>query len=173
MPTEMISSLRPRSSGVATYLQTFVLIAVALGGSFVAYRAVSVYADSAGGAAIRVWDAGISQGPGTALERLTVSDSGQTDLPSFTVLNPGLGRGFSYCYAVTSSAGSPVVQTCPEMALDPTSILIPTNLTSGSTVVVLVLLQGADVVIPGKVYSFYAEAPGAAVWGGQMVAETE
>lgn len=168
----MISSLRHRKRAIATYLQTFVLIAVALAGSLIAYRTVAAYAGTAGAPAVQVWDASIRQDFGVALERLTVSNSGQTTFSSFEVLNPGFASGLSYCYAVTSVSGAVVVQTCPRMSLDPSAIRIASNLTSGNTVVVVLVLAGAGAVSPGRSYSFFVIAPGAAVAGGRVVAET-
>lgn len=164
-------NLRHRERAVATYLQTFVLIAVAIGGSSVAYRVVSAYAYSVGGPLITVLNGSLQQDSGVAVERLTVSDSGQTSFPYFLVLNPGLRDGGSFCYSVTSPAGSIVTQTCPLMDSDPTSIMVNSSLTPGSTVVVAIVLKGAGVFTPGDSYPYFVTAPDAAEAGGVLVAE--
>jgi len=162
-------SLRPRHHAIATYLQTFILVAVALGGSLLAYREVSAFASSAGGPAIQVLDSSLRQGAGVTIERLTVSDSGTTGFPFFTVLNPSLVPGESYCYTVASIAGSLEGGTCPSMDGNPTTIRVGANLTSGSTAVVTVIIEGGT-VLQGRAYSVVVIAPGAAAVSERVVA---
>src|SRR5271157_3525070 len=166
----MISSLKPSRRGVATYLQTFILIAVALGGSLLAFREVSAYANSSGGPSVQIWDASLRQGAGIAIERLTVSNSGTTVFPYIVVLNPHLNTGVGYCYTVASVAGRVVAGTCPTMVADPTSIRVASNLTSGSTVVVTIILQGSGVVSEGTAYPVLVVAPGGVASSEQVVA---
>ena len=165
----MSFNLRPRRQAIATYLQTFILIAVALGGSLLAYREVSAFASSAGGPTIQLWDASLKQGAGVAIERLTVSNSGTSEFPFVTVLNPDLPRGASYCYTVASITGTDESGTCPSMDVNPTSIRVATNLTSGSTVVVTIIIE-RGAVSQGRAYPLLVTAPGAAVVSEQVVA---
>jgi hypothetical protein len=169
MQEEMSSNLRPRRQAIATYLQTFILIAVALGGSLLAYREVSAYADSAGGPTIQVWGASLRQGAGAAIERLTVSNSGTSEFPFVTVLNPDFAPLASYCYTVVSATGTDETGTCPSMEVNPTSIRVEANLTSGTTVVVTIIIEGGF-VSQGRAYALLVTAPGAEVASEQVVA---
>jgi len=162
-------NLRHRGKGIATYLQTFVLIGVALGGSIIAFREVSAYANSSGGPAIQVWSASITQGAGVVIERLTVSDTGSTEFPYVIVLNPDLAAGASYCYTLASTSGMAEGGTCPSMSTDPTSIRVGANLTSGGTLVVSIILEGST-VSQGTDYPLLVSAPGASVVSEQVVA---
>jgi hypothetical protein len=165
----MSFSLRPRRQGIATYLQTFILIAVALGGSLVAYREVSAYASSAGGPAIQVSGVSLRQGAGVTIERLTISNSGTSVFHFINILNPNLAPGARYCYTVASISGEAQGGTCPSMNPNPTSVEIDSNLTSGSTIVITIILEGSG-VSQGRAYPLLVMAPGASVVSEQMVA---
>ena len=169
---EMSSSLRPRRQAIATYLQTFILIAVALGGSLLAYREVSAYANSAGGPAIQVWEASLRQGAGVAIERLIVSNSGNSEFPFVTVLNPDLAPGATYCYTVASVSGTQEGGTCPSMDGNPTSVRVAASLMPGSSFVVAVFIEGS-VLLQGGVYSVLVTAPGSGVASERVVASPD
>jgi len=169
---EMSSSLKPRRQGVATYLQTFILIAVALGGSLLAYREVSGYASSAGGPTIQVWEASLRQGAGLTIERLVVSNSGNSGSPFVTVLNPDLAAGATYCYTAASMAGTQEAGTCPSMDVNPTSIRVAAGLTPGNSLVVTVFIEGAA-VHQGGVYPLLVTAPGSGVASERVVASPD
>jgi hypothetical protein len=163
--------LKPRRHAIATYLQTFILVAVVLAGSLLAYNAASPFAHAAGGPSVRILEASIRQEAGFAVERFAVSDSGTSRLPYLTVLNSDLSRATSYCYVASSINGTEITKTCPVLEADPTSVNFTASLAPGGTVVIVMLLSGAGVVEAGSSYTLTVAAPGA-VATQMMVATT-
>ncbi|MBI3841061.1 MAG: hypothetical protein HY297_03785 [Thaumarchaeota archaeon] len=142
-----------RSRGVSTYLQTFVLISVALTGSFAVYRAVASYPSLASGPGVAVTNAMARQGSNFAIERLTVSNVGSIAFTSFTILNVGLSSGLTYCYSLWNPATqSSLGASCPSMASNPGTVQFSLAVPSGSSVVVQLTIAGGNAFALGKSY---------------------
>lgn len=161
--------MRRDRNAVATYLQTFVLISVALASSVLAYKAFSGYVGSEAGASVILSGTAITQEAQFAIERLTVSNAGAVSLPSFTLLNPSVSEAVEYCYALNSPNGTEVSGNCPGMKANPSSIELTTNIAPGGSFVLVVVFRG-EVFVPGKSYPVVVAAAGGAVASQQVVA---
>jgi len=134
---------RRRRSGVSAYVEAFVLIGIAAGGSAVVLGAALPYASSVGGQSVAVQDASIHQGSYLAIERLTVVNLGQTPISSFVVSTSRVPDSASYCYAVYGpSIGAQPVGTCPAMATNPSSVTIGYPVQAGGATGVVITIFG-------------------------------
>jgi hypothetical protein len=162
--------LRRRARGVATYLQTFVLLSVVLAGSYAVYSAVDSYV-GAPSPSISLGQSSLRQGGSFAVESLAVTNTGDTAVPSLTLRNPALQTGGSYCWSLFAvSGGSVISNTCPTLASNPTVILDPTPLSAGSTVILQVEIAGGSVFTPGSSYPVVVSTPSGAQAGATIVA---
>jgi len=143
--------LSPRSA-VATYLQTLILLAVAVGGSVLVYQTVGVLATDDGGPGVAVAAASATQGADFAVESITVSNTGNSPVTSMTILNPGLSASNLYCYSVWSQGGVLLSNSCPSMSTDPRSVALSFALSPGSSVNVQLTLDGGSVFSLGTAY---------------------
>ncbi len=133
-----------RRAGVSGYLEVFILIGLALGGSGIVLGAAVRYSSSLQGASVAVSDAGISQGVHFAFERLTVSNTGQTPITSLTVSTPMAPPSASYCYTLTDpSTLRASSTTCPRMATNPGTVAIPCVIPSGGALRVTLQIAGS------------------------------
>jgi len=137
-----------RRIAASAYLEAFVLIGIAAGGCVAVLTDMLPYASVIQGPAVAVEDAAIRQGAYVALERLTVVNSGQTPVSSFTVSTSQASPSAVYCYALYDLAtGMRVVCTCPGTASDPATVTIPYSLPSGGAVGVVITIMGAAFTI--------------------------
>src|SRR5271157_2045385 len=90
----MKSNLEPRAA-VSTYLEVFVLIGIAIGGSALVYATTTKYQSVAQGAGVTVSQASIRQGLNQAVERLVVANTGTVTFSSFTISTVGTAGGIS------------------------------------------------------------------------------
>ncbi len=130
--------------GVSGYLEAFILIGVALGGSGIVFGAATRIASSMQGASVTVSDAGIVQGTHFAFEKLTVSNTGQVPITSFTVSTLAAPTSASYCYTLTNPATLQVVSTsCPVMTANPRTVTIFCTVPPGGVLLVTLQLVGS------------------------------
>lgn len=142
-----------RRSGVSTYLQTFVLIAVALGGSLIAYRSLSGYATGVAGPGLLVSNVSVRQGASAAVEVMTVTNTGQSSFSSETILNPTISATLGYCYsAYNPSTRVLITGTCPTMATDPTRLQPGVTIPPGSSVVFELTIAAPNAFTVGAEY---------------------
>ena len=139
----------PRArAGVSTFLEVFILVGVAFGGSSIAYGATGALSRSLQGPSLSVTGATISQGLDAAVERLTVYNSGSTAAGSFTVATTGVASSAQFCYsALNPVTKSIALSTCPTLSTNPTSVLFSTSLQPGASMVVELDLSGAPFVV--------------------------
>ena len=147
--------LRP---AVSTYLQTFILVGVALAGSALVVRATSNYQATASGPSVLVQDLSIRQGARAGVVRFLVSNTGPVAVSSFTVLNPGVSALATYCYSAWSASTMvQLVSTCPTLSTNPGSFFVVAPIPPGGGVQVDILLPGTPYVL-GRAYSVLVEA---------------
>ena len=131
--------------GVSTYVEVFVLGAIAGGGSAVVFSAASAYAGLLRGPSVSILGASITQGPYLALERVTVYNSGQVPLSSFTVSTSQAPDSASVCYLLLDPRTmTSVGATCPSMANDPGVVAVAHPLPSASALLVELMLTGGS-----------------------------
>jgi hypothetical protein len=159
-----------RRRAVSTYLETFVLIAVAAGGSAAIYSALGGYASSATGASFAVSGATIRQGTYAAVERISVANTGPVQLTSITVAT-GISSTPQYCATlVDASSGtavgfaSPPPQCGAGTAADPASITLTPSpaVAPGESVVLSVVIYSPGEFQAGAQYYIVVSASGAA-----------
>jgi hypothetical protein len=156
--------------GVSTYIQTFILVGVTLGGSSIAYSTVTKYASSTQGPSIAVADPSVVQGSGVAVERLTVSNTGSTAFTSFTISTPGLSG--SYCYSLKNAlSGGTILAASPPCALaNPSSVTATTTVSPGGAVTIALTIIGGNVFTPGTSYNVLVSTSNAAQVSLKVVA---
>jgi len=137
-----------RREGVSSYISAFVLIGIAVGGSAVVLGAVTTYTSALGGPAVSIEGVGIRQGAFFAFERLTVFNSGQTPITSFTVSNYMISTSAAYCYSLVNPAsGAQLFTTCPGMTTNPSAVSVSYALPPGTAVAVEITVQGAGFTV--------------------------
>lgn len=162
--------MEPRSrSGVSTYLELFLLIGVATGGSALVYATAGSYAAAPQGPAISVSAATIRQGSEVAVERITVANTGSVSFSSLTVSTPSLPTSTTYCYSVSTSAAPPT-STCPTMSANPSPITIAAIVTPGGTATVQLTMVGGNVFTEGSAYAVVVTASNSAQVSLRVVA---
>jgi hypothetical protein len=168
---ESRSSLRAERRGVSTFLQTFILIAIALGASLLVVRTISNYTTLASGPSISISGASIGQGSGAAVERLTVSNTGSVVVTSFTLLNPSIQGSVSYCTSTWDPKARALTSTtCPATRTNPGSIQFSQGLAPGGSTVIEVILIGGGVFTLGQAYTITVSAAPAALDAISVVA---
>lgn len=166
----MRSRLAPRSRhGASTYLELFLLIGVATGGSALVYTTAGTYAAGAQGPVVSVSAATIRQGSGIAVERLAVSNTGVGPFLTVTISTPLLPSSAMYCYSVSRSTG-PVSSTCPVLSTNPSSVTVAANLPPGDTVTIQLTILGGSVFAVGSTYTVVVTTSNAAQASLQVVA---
>lgn len=149
---------------MAAYLEAFILVGVAIGGSALVFGSAMGLV-SQHGPGISVTDAAIRQGGQFALESLLVSDTGDTPLGSFVVSTGGVSAGASYCYTLYDPLTRSVVSsTCPVMAAGPGSVKVSAAVPPGRAVLLVMTLAG-EAFQPGSVSRLTVTASGGAQQG--------
>jgi hypothetical protein len=105
--------------------------------------AATRYASSLQGPAVALTDVSLAQGAYFALERLTVSNEGESSFPSFSVTTSDAPTSAFYCYTLTDPSTLMVVaSTCPLLAANPRTLAVSHGLTPGSSVTVTLQMPG-------------------------------
>jgi hypothetical protein len=152
---------RNQRHGVSTYIETFILIGIAVGGSAIVYSALGGYATSAGGPSVAVPNIILSQGSGAAVEKLVIANSGTASFSSFTISTTGVSSSLQYCAVLSDATGRPLGFSSPPPAcgsgtatnpsyvsINPSSAIPP-----GQTVILsLVVLSSGEFAV-GSSYS--------------------
>jgi hypothetical protein len=150
-----------RRLGVSTYIETFILIGIAIGGSAIVYSAMGGYAASAGGPSVAVSNVALSQSSDVAVEKVTISNAGTTSFAWFTVRTAGVSSSLSYCAELSDSTGKPIGFSSPPpacgsgTATNPGSITITptTAIPPGQAVILTVVVSYPSEFTIGASYS--------------------
>jgi hypothetical protein len=144
MPPGTRYKLAPRTSkGVSSYLATFVLIGVAIGGSAAVFGTSESYYSAAQSPAVSLADAEIRQGGGGAVESVTVYNAGSVPFSSFTIITTGISTSASYCYSLLNRVTQTTISsTCPTVSTNPSTVLFAVAVPPGSSVTALLILSG-------------------------------
>ena len=136
--------MRPRGKrGVSTYLEVFLLIGVAIGGSGLVLGAATRYLGSSSGPSVSIVSAAIRQGPYSAVESVAVAESGAGSLGAFNLTTSQAPESAPYCYSVDDPVSGEVLSsTCPGQAVGPGTIEIPPGSVRGGSVLVEVVVAG-------------------------------
>ncbi|MDE1853620.1 MAG: hypothetical protein KGI38_07725 [Thaumarchaeota archaeon] len=147
-----------RRMGVSNFLEVFILIGVAVGGSGLVLGAVSGYFGSFYGTSLSLTGATIRQGSFTAVESITVFDSGQVPMQSFVVSTEPAPSSGSYCYSLLDPATRGLVaSTCPTMRAGPGSVSVSSPLAPGKGIVVELIVMGGGFTV-GSSYAITVTA---------------
>ena len=161
--------LEPRR-GASVYVETFILIGIAVGGSAIVYSAMGGYASSAGGPSVAVSGALLRQGSSTATERLLVTNTGTTPFTSFTVVTARISSTPSYCITLQSSSGGSMGFASPPLpcgsgtTANPGSItLSPSNtIPPGQSVILTLVIYSSSEFSIGRGYTITVATSGGA-----------
>jgi hypothetical protein len=156
--------------GVSTYIETFTLIGIALGGTVIIYSAMNWYAASAGGPSVAVSGAVLSQGPYAALEKIPLTDTGTTSFISFTIITAGISPSPSYCVTLTNDAGGALGFSTPPASCgsgtttDPSSVTVTpaSAISPGQFVVLSVVIFSSGEFSVGTGYTITVTTSGGA-----------
>ena len=142
------SLARSRRVAVSTYLEVFILIGVALGGSAIVADAAWTYSGSAQGPSLQVSGAAISQGTGAAVEKLTLYDSGNSQISGIALSTTGVSSSAQFCYSVLDPVKQSVLaSTCPTLSSNPTSVSLQITIQPGGSAVIELLVTGTPFTI--------------------------
>jgi len=144
--------------GIATYLQTMILLGVAVGGALLVSQSLGSYT-SQGQAGIALTDVELHQGASFAIEAMTVTNTGTSPVQSLTILNPGALSSAGYCYSLWSPPGGSLVSSsCPAMTTNPQVIPLNSPISPGSSVAIQVLMSGGGVFSAGSTFSLTVQS---------------
>jgi hypothetical protein len=136
--------LHSARAAVSTYLEVFILIGLAIGGSGIVFEAGLNDTASARGPAVSMSDATIRQGEHVSIESAAIYNTGGAPFSSFVMTTGGVSAAASYCYTLYDPQdGTTLLTTCPGLAADPASVEVVTDLSPGRGVVVELTITGA------------------------------
>ena len=152
--------MRPSRTGVSTYIETFTLIGIAIGGSAVIYSSASGYSRSAGGGSLTVSGLEFRQGPYVAVERILIANTGTTPFVSF-VVSAAVPASAPFCVTLATPASVPVPFLSPPApcgsgtTTDPSSINVTLGrpLQPGGALVMSVAVFSGREFLVGSRYS--------------------
>ena len=146
--------MRPRlrhRAGISTYLQTFILIGIALSGSVLVVRAITGLTSAS--TSMSVSNFSVRSGAKFSYLQFTVVNQGTVSITSLVVLTPGALKSATYCYeAWSASTQATLASTCPSMTPDPTSVSLPLALPPQSSAQVEIVISGGAFV-SGRAYA--------------------
>ncbi len=152
---------RTKRRAVSTYLETFMLVAVAIAGSSIAYAATSNYTSTAQGPAVAVSDCIIKQGSNVAVERMLISNTGTVAFTSFTILTPAIASNQFYITLTDAASGTPTVAS-QASGTAPMSITETTPILPGQSVLISITIIGSNEFTLGTKYSIIVSTSPAA-----------
>ncbi len=150
--------LRLERSGVSVYLEVFLLIALASGGTALVIAALGNYGALAQGPGLSLSDPSLRQGNSVALERFTLMNTGAVPLTSFTVVTRGIPPAQYFVTLADPSTGTPVTPSTSSGTAPSTfseSVTVPPG---GALTVSLSILNGAEFQVGGR-YTVLVNSP--------------
>jgi len=139
----MSCSLEAKRRGVSTYLELFLLIGIAVGGSGIVLDASMNIVSQSQGGSVEILGASVRQGTYAAFESITLSDAGQKPVSSFTVSTQPVSTSVSFCYSVVNPVSMAVLKsTCPAMAGNPTSVAVTSTVAPGQSLLLQLVIAG-------------------------------
>jgi len=139
----MSCCLAARKRGVSTYLELFLLIGIAVGGSGMVLDASLSLVSPSQGASVDILGASVRQGAYAAFESITVSDVGQKPIISMTVSTQPVSATAIYCYSVVNPTSMAVLKsTCPAMTSGPGSVGVTSGVAPGQSVLLQLVIIG-------------------------------
>jgi hypothetical protein len=163
-----------RRAAISTYLEVFILIGVAVGGSALVYAVTNKYQPVAQGPGIITSQVSIRQGANQAIERLLVGNVGTVTFNSFTVSTTGSAGGIAdaqfYVTLTNVAAGasitpSPASGTTGDRVITETATIAP-----GQSVLATITIVSANEFTVGQSYSIVVSLSGAQVSSQVVVA---
>lgn len=137
-----------RRRGVSAYLEVFLLVGVAVGGSAVVLRGSAGRLASVRGSAVTIESVSIRQGAFASVESVLVANTGGTVIPSLTVTTVGVPGPETFCLSVFDQGDRTLLETsCPGMTEYPQSVSVEYPLAPGSGLEVEILMQGAPFAV--------------------------
>ncbi len=165
-----MSSRADQRAGVSGYLEVFLLIGVAVGGTGLVFGAVSTYSSQLQGPSVSVSGATARQGIYMALETLTVYNSGDVPFSSFTISTSGVSDSASYCYTLLNPTTRTVVySSCAALLANPASVVVSSALQPGNGLLVEITVTGAAFAVGSGIAVTVTSSSGAQATVGVQV----
>jgi hypothetical protein len=162
----MWPSLGPER-GAAGYLEVFILVAIAVGGSGLVLGVAMRYVGGDGGPAVSIVSAQIRQGAEGALETVAVDDTGGGALGTLVISTSDPPPGAGYCYSVLAPASGTVLSTdCPGSSPFDGEVAVPASVGPGGSLVVELVVTGGRFAV-GSAHQVTVTSSG----GAQAAAE--
>lgn len=125
------------------YLEVFILIGVALGGTGLVFGAATQLLGSASGSSVAIVSASIRQGAHSAVESIAVADTGTRPLGDLTITTSEAPAPSRYCFSAEDLArGVLLSSTCPAAAGDPGRVEVQADVGPGGSVLVELVITG-------------------------------
>ena len=133
-----------KRGGVSAFLETFMLIAMAVGCSGLVLGWALGPASAVRGRAVSVPAAAIRQRAPFSFETLTIQNTGDAPFQWFRVSTSGVPSSASYCYTLYDPALlTTTADTCPGMSANPGVVSVSASIPPGKAVVLELILDGA------------------------------
>ena len=161
-------------TAVSTYLEVFILIGVAIGGSALVYATTTKYQPVAQGPGVTVSQASIRQGSNQAVERMVMANTGTFSFSSFTISTVGTTGGIpnaQFYVTLTDVATSASITPSPASGTTGDSSVTETVTSSpGQSILAsITIVSGSEFTI-GQSYTVIVSTSGAAQASIQVVA---
>ena len=136
------------SRAASTYIETFILIGIAVGGSGIVFGAMGKFSASTQGPGVALSGATIRQGQYLAVLSLTLFNTGQSSITSVTLTTSGVLGPSSYCYSLLNPVTREVISgTCPTMASYSGSLPLTVTIPAGGGVLAELTLVGTPFTV--------------------------
>ncbi len=155
-------------TAVAGYIQVFVLIGVAIGGSALLLDATFAYSGSLPGGSIYMVYASLRQGGSAAVETVAVMNGGQAPVGSFIITTSQAPASAAFCSIIYSGSTQSVVSdSCPTLQSNPGSVRVTSTLNPGACLTVELVITGSAFSV-GSTHMVTVSAPNGAQQSQQV-----
>jgi hypothetical protein len=157
-------------TAVSTYLELFILIAVAIGGSALVYAATYQYQPVVQGPGVTVSQASIRQGLNQAVERMIIANTGTVLFNSFTISTVGIANAQFYVALTDAASGSSITPPLPQGTTGDNSIAEGMTISPGQTIVASITIASSGEFSIGQSYTVVVSISGGALTSVQVQA---
>ncbi len=163
--------MEPRvRSAVSTYLEVFILIGVAVGGSGLVYAATAEFRPAVQGGVVNLSQASIRQGANQAVERMVVSNTGTVSFTSITISTVGIPNAQFYVALANLATGTAVAPSLASGNTGDSSITESVTLAPGQSILASIIVVSTNEFTVGQSYTIIVGASGAAQASMQVAA---
>ena len=148
---------------VSTYLELFILIAVAIGGSALVYSVAYQYQPVVQGPGVTISQASIRQGLNQAVERVVLANTGTAAFNSFTLSTAGIANAQFYVSLTDAASRSSIAPSSASGTTGDNSITENVALSPGQSIVVSITIVSGSEFTVGQSYAVAVSTSGGAL----------